>query len=167
MKEKEVVDIMEAMKELDESSPARPVIFVDQPSVIMLPTVPSTSNNHTINNDDNVRHRLTILEMQMAEMMTVKMTSASSPAPMEHPAPMELPVPRELSAQRDLPAPRKLPASKEPSLQEEWSRDRQSSQHASHFIQQPTVQQSPAQLPTSQVDVLTQNTAGAPLASLP
>ena len=76
LKEKEVGDIMEAIKKLDESGPARPVIFVavnltNLPS-IMLPTVLSTSNNRTINDDDNVRHRLTTLEMQMAEMLAAK-----------------------------------------------------------------------------------------------
>ena len=111
----------------------------------MLPAVLSTSNNQTINDDDNVRHRLTILEMQMAEMLAAKMHSASSPSP------------KEITT---------LPASSEPSLQGAWSRARQSSQQASNFIQQPTVQQIPAQLPTSQVEVLRQSTAGAPPASL-
>ena len=60
----------------------------------------------------------------------------------------------------------KLPASSEPSLQGAWSRARQSSQQAPHFIQQSTVQQRPAQLPTSHVEVLRQSTAGAPAASL-
>ena len=143
---------MEVMKKLDESSPARPVIFVtvnltNLPS-IMLPTVLLTSNNPTINDDDNVRHRLTILEMLMAEMLAAKMLSASSPAP------------------RKITTLGKLPASSEPSLQGAWSRARQSSQQAPHFIQQPTVQQRPAQLPTSQVEVLRQSTAGAPPASL-
>ena len=101
---------MEAMKKLDESGPARPVIFVavnltNLPS-IMLPTVLSTSNNQTINDDDNVRHRLIILEMQMDEILSTKMTSAS------------------------------YPASREPSLQGAWSRARQFSQHAPHFMQQ-------------------------------
>ena len=138
------------MKKLDESGPARPVIFVavnltNLPS-IMLPTVLSTSNNQTIN--DNVRLRLTVLEMQMAEMLADKMPSASSPA------------------QRELTTLGKLPASSEPSLHGGWYRARQSYQQAPHFIPRPTVQQRPAQFPTSQVDVLRQSTAGAPPASL-
>ena len=117
---------MVAMKKLDESGPARPVIFVavnliNLPSS-MLPTVLSTSNNQTINDDNNVHHWLTILEMQMAEMMADKMTSASFPAPTE------------------LQTLRKLP-----SLQGAWSRVRQPFQQVPHFIQQPRVQQSPAQ----------------------
>ena len=139
MKEKEVGDIMEAMNKLDESGPARPVIFVavnlTNLPFIMLPTVLSTS-------------RLTILEMQMAEMLAAKMPSASSPAP------------------REITTLGKPPASSEPSLQGAWSRARQSYQQAPHFIQQPTVQQRPAQLPTSQVEVLRQSTAGAPASSL-
>ena len=139
---------MEAMKKLNESGPARPVIFVavnltNLPS-IMLPTVLSTNTNRTINDDDNVRHRLTILEMQMAEMLAAKMPSASPPAP------------------REITTLGKLPASSEPSLQGAWSRARQSSLQAPYFIQQPTVQQRSAQLPTSQVEVLRQSTAGAP-----
>ena len=152
LKEKEVGDIMEAMKKLDESGPARPVIFVavnltNLPS-IMRPTELSTSNNRTINDDYNVRHRLTILEMQMAEMLAAKTPSASSPAP------------------REITTLGKPPASSEPSLQGAWSRARQSSQQAPHFIQQPTVQQRQHKLPTSQVEVLRQSTAGAPAASL-
>ena len=143
---------MEALKKIDESGLARPVIFVavnltNLPS-IMLPTVLSTSNNQSINDDDNVRHRLTILEMQMAEMLAAKMPSASSPAP------------------REITTLGKLPASSEASLQGAWSRARQSSQQAPHLIQQLTVRQRPAQIPTSQVDVLRQITAGAPPASL-
>ena len=143
---------MEAMKKLDESGPARPVIFVavnltNLPS-IMRPTELSTSNNRTINDDDNVRHRLTMLEMQMAEMLAAKTPSASSPAP------------------REITTLGKPPASSEPSLQGAWSRARQSSQQAYHFIQQSTVQQRPAQLPTSQFEVLRHSTAGSPPASL-
>ena len=114
----------------------------------MLPTVLSTINNQTINDDDNVRHRLTMLEMQMPEMLSAKIPSASSPA------------------QREITTLGKLPASSEPSPQGAWSRARQSSQQAPHFIQQATVQQRPAQLPTSHVDVVIQSTAGAPPASL-
>ena len=152
LKENEVGDIMDAMNKLDESGPARPLVCVavnlTNLQSIMLPTVLSTSNYQTINDDDNVRHRLTILEMQMAEMMAAKMTSAAYPAP------------------KELQTLRKLPSSSEPSLQGAWSRPRQSSQQEPHFIQQPTAQQSPAQLPTSQVDVLGQSTAGVPPASL-
>ena len=102
LKEKGAGDLIEAMKKVDESGPARPVIFVavnltNLPS-IMLPTALSTSNNQTINDYDNVRHRLTILEMQMAEMIATKMSSASSPAP------------------RELPTLRKIPSSSESSL---------------------------------------------------
>ena len=84
----------------------------------------------------------------MVEMMVNKMTSTSSPAPME------------------LPTLGKLPSSIEPSLQGAWSRVGQSSEQTPHFIQQPTLQQSPVKLPTSQVDVFRESTACAPPASL-
>ena len=74
LKEKEVADILEAMKKLDESGPLRPVKFV----AINLTNIPPTQQPASlpVSAPDDVGNRLTALEAQVAELVATKMSMA-------------------------------------------------------------------------------------------
>lgn len=78
LKEKEVTDILEAMKKLDESGPQRPVKFV----AINLTNIPSTQQPASLSVSsrnsapDDMGNRLTALEVQVAELVAAKMSMA-------------------------------------------------------------------------------------------
>ena len=67
LKEKEVSDILDAMKKLDESGPQRPVIFV----AINLINLPPVSPKHQISTTIpmNLAHNVSNLETQVSELM--------------------------------------------------------------------------------------------------
>ena len=67
LKEKEVSDILDAMKKLDESGPQRPVIFV----AIHLINLPPVSPKHQISTtiQMNLAHNVSNLETQVSELM--------------------------------------------------------------------------------------------------
>ena len=92
IKEKDVTDILDAIKKLDESNTARNVKFV----ALNLSNLPPIMTTATDSDNDNVCIRLSLLEAQMLKFISTKSTSAVAtvPPPLERHAPPAPPVSR-------------------------------------------------------------------------